>query len=66
MRFILLISLQIFNSSLCDANHKLPADSSQAMADDDSWLYGEDNDEVEESEAAVEEVEAVKGDKEVC
>ena len=31
------------------------------MADDDSWLYGEDNDEVEEPEAATEEVEAVKG-----
>ena len=32
------------------------------MADDDSWLYGEDNDEVEEPEAATEEVEAVKGE----
>lgn len=31
------------------------------MADDDSWLYGEDNDEVEEPEAATEEAEAVKG-----
>ena len=40
------------------------ADNSQAMADDDSWLYGEDNDEVEEPEAATEEVEAVKG--EIC
>jgi len=30
------------------------------MADDDSWLYGEDNDEVEEPEAVTEEVEAVK------
>ena len=38
------------------------ADNSQAMADDDSWLYGEDNDEVEEPEAATEEVEAVKGE----
>lgn len=32
------------------------------MADDDSWLYGEDNDEVEEPEAVTEEVEAVKGE----
>ena len=31
------------------------------MADDDSWLYGEDNDVVEEQEAGTEEVEAVKG-----
>ena len=33
------------------------------MADDDSWLYGEDNDEVEEPEAVTEEVEAVKGER---
>ena len=32
------------------------------MADDDSWLYGEDNDVVEEQEAGTEEVEAVKGE----
>ena len=32
------------------------------MADDDSWLYGEDNDEVEEQETGTEEVEAVKGE----
>ena len=32
------------------------------MADDDSWLYGEDNDEVEEQETGTEEAEAVKGE----
>ena len=31
------------------------------MADDDSWLYGEYND--EEPDTVVEEAEAVKGDK---
>ena len=31
------------------------------MADDDSWLYGEDND--EGPDTVVEEAEAVKGDK---
>ena len=47
---------------MCDIYRKWLADNSQAMADDDSWLYGEDNDEVEEPEAATEEVEAVKGE----
>ena len=61
MRFILLKFSADIHIKFVTPLSKVTKQTS-AMADDDSWLYGEDNDEVEEQETGTEEVEAVKGE----